>query len=298
MRRVSSLVFLVAFAALALPAAAFAGNMDEPVVVVYGDVHIERGEVVDGIYVARGDVRVDGVVDGDVVVFSGNATIGGRVEGDLVTFDGRPYLLPGASVSGDVRHGEERPLISRKAKVGGDVVEENWEDSLDVLPYVGAVALWIGITISVAILGVLLLLIAPRVADAVHARSRERIGPLIAIGLAIAICLPVAAVLAAVTLVGLPLAFLILLALLPLAALAYCSSAWALGRRLVGPPRNRIWAFLAGLAILRALALIPILGFLVGLAAVVFGLGLLGAAIGAARNPEQPTPTPARSPGS
>lgn len=296
MRRVSSLVFLVAIAALLLPATAAAGNMDEPVIVVYADVHIEQGEVVDGIYVARGDVRIDGVADGDVVVFSGNVTVGGRVEGDLIAFDGRPYLLPGAYVGGDVRHGDERPLISRKATVGGDVVEEGWDDSLDLLPLVGFFVLWLAVGISMAILGVLLLLLAPRVAEALYERSRERLGPVVAIGFAIAIGLPLAALLAAVTLVGLPLALAIGLALLPLAAVAYVAAAWALGCRLVGP-QNRIWTFLLGLAILRAAALVPFLGLLVSLAAVIFGLGLLGAVIRAAR--EHPAAAaPARSPGS
>jgi hypothetical protein len=98
-----------------------------------------------------------------------------------------------------------------------------------------------------------------------------------------------------VTLVGLPLALAILLALLPLAAVAYVVAAWALGARLVKAPRSRFLAFLAGLAVLRALALVPVLGVLVGLAAGIFGLGLIGAAIGAARGP---TPAPAQSPGS
>jgi len=61
------------------------------------------------------------------------------------------------------------------------------------------------------------------------------------------------------------------------------TAAWALGRALVKPPQSRILSFLAGLAILRALALIPVLGMLVWLAAVIVGLGLLGAAIAAAR---------------
>jgi hypothetical protein len=108
----------------------------------------------------------------------------------------------------------------------------------------------------------------------------------------------VAAAIAAVTLVGLPLAFGILLALLPLGAVAYACSAWALGRRIVKPPRGRILSFLAGLAILRAVALIPILGGVVDLAAVVFGLGLIGTAIGAAREPRQAQPSWAQSPGS
>jgi len=114
----------------------------------------------------------------------------------------------------------------------------------------------------------------------------------IGIGFAIAIALPVAGAIAAVTLVGLPLAFVILLALLPLAALAYVASAYALGRRLVKEPKGRIWAFLAGLAVLRALALVPILGFIVGIAAVIFGLGLIGAAIGATRERSDPAPSP------
>jgi hypothetical protein len=85
---------------------------------------------------------------------------------------------------------------------------------------------------------------------------------------------------------------------LPLAAVAYVTAAWALGRRLVKEPRNRFLSFLAGLAILRLLALVPIFGGFVGLAAVVFGFGLIGAAIGAAREPRQPSPVPAQTPGS
>jgi hypothetical protein len=107
--------------------------------------------------------------------------------------------------------------------------------------------------------------------------------------------LPIAAVIAAITLVGLPLAFAIGLSLLPLGAVAYLASAYALGRRLLKPPRQRLLALLAGLAILRVAALVPFLGALVGLAALVFGLGLIGAAIGAAREPDR---LPAQTPGS
>jgi hypothetical protein len=299
MRRVSSFAVLLALMALALPAAAPAAetsNSDEDaIVVISGDVSVPRGETVDDIYIASGDLRLAGHVTGDVVLFAGDATVSGRVDGDLVTFGGQARLLPRAYVGGDVSYGDERPIVAGAAIVRGDVNKEDWGDSVDFLPFVGAFVLWLGVGISMAILGVLLLLIAPRAADALHARSRERVGPVIAIGVAIGICLPLAAAIALVTLVGIPLAFVIGLALLPLAALAYVTAAYALGRRLVGEPRSRLWAFLAGLGILRALALIPFLGFLVGLAAVIFGLGLLGAAIGAAREPEA---EPARSPGS
>jgi cytoskeletal protein CcmA (bactofilin family) len=302
MRRVASLLVLFAVAALALPAAAPAARAadsdEDAVVVISGDVTVERGETVEGIVVASGDVRLAGRADGDVILFAGDATVSGRIDGDLITFGGQARLLPGAYVGGDVHYGDERPLVAGNAIVRGDVTEEDWDDGLELLPFVGAFVFWLGVTISMAILGVLLLLIAPRAANAVAARSRDRTGVVIAIGIAVAICLPLAAAIALVTLVGIPLGLLIGLALLPLASLAYVATAYALGRRIAGEPRSQIWAFLAGLAILRAAALVPILGLLIGLAAVVFGFGLLGAAIGAARDPDRLDAEPDRSPGS
>jgi hypothetical protein len=286
MRRISSLVVLVLLAALAVPAAAPAqtsNHREDAIVVISGDVTVPRGDTVDGIVVASGDVRLAGHVTGDVVLISGDATVSGRIDGSLVTIGGEARLLPRAYVGGNVHYGDERPIVAGSAIVRGDVSKEDGLDSLDLLPFVSVFFFWLAIGISMAILGALLLLVAPRAADAIEARSRERVGPLIAIGIAAAIALPVAGAIAAVTVVGLPLAFVIALALLPLWAVAYCTSAWVLGRRIVKQPRHRILAFLAGLGILRALALVPILGFLVGIAAAVFGLGLIAAAIGSAR---------------
>jgi cytoskeletal protein CcmA (bactofilin family) len=280
-------------ALLAMPAGALgAGVADEheedAIVVLSGDVTVPHGETVDGVYVGSGDVRIDGHVDGDVAVISGDVLVRGHIDGDLFTSSGTAHLLPGAVVDGDVSYGDNHPDLSLDSRVSGDVERQEWPDLGGLLPWIGGFLVWLAITVSLAILGVLLILVAPRAADALYARSRERIGPTIAIGIAIAIALPVLCLLAAITILGLPLALGLALALLPLWAVAYVSSAWALGRRLLGPPRERILAFLAGLAILRVAALVPLLGFVIALAAVVVGLGLIGAAIGAARDPRQP----------
>jgi hypothetical protein len=299
--RLSSLLVLIALGALALPATAGAGarsDHGDTVVVVRGDVTVPRGETVDGVVIASGDVRIVGRSDGDVVVFAGDALVSGRIDGDLVMASGQARLLPSAYVSGDVSYGDERPIVAGDAIVRGEVSGKDWGDSIDFLPFALGFGFWLLMSGSAALLGSLLLLIAPRAADTLYERSQERIGPLIAIGIAVTICLPLAAVVAAVTIVGIALSVAIFLALLPLAAVAYVAAAWALGRRLVKAPKNRFLSFLAGLAILRLLALVPILGGIVSLAAVIFGFGLLGAAIGAARDPRQPTAAPARSPGS
>jgi hypothetical protein len=291
------LVLLAALPALlaAAPADAATGGAkaDEAVVVINGAVDIPRAQTVDGVFLVHGDARIAGHVDGDAVVVSGDALVSGRVDGNLVMISGTARLLRGARVGGDLRYGDKQPLISRGATVGGTTGKEDWTGSIHLLPFVGAFVLWFAISLSSVVLGILLLLIAPRAADALFDRARERMGPVVAIGIAIFIALPVAAFVAAITFFGLPLAIGIGLALLPLAGVAYVTTAWVIGRAIVKAPRERILAFLAGLAILRAAALIPILGVLIWLAAVVVGLGLIGAAIGAAREPAG-----AQSPGS
>ena len=265
-------------------------------VVVSGDVTVARGEAVGGVYLVNGDADIAGRVDGDVVVLSGDVTVSGTIDGDLFALSGLARLLPSAEVTGDVSYGDKHPDVSLDARVRGDVGKQGWPALGGVVSWVGGFLVWLAISVSVAALGVLLLLLSPRAADAIGARARERIGPTIAIGIAIAIALPVGATIAAVTVLALPLAVGVFLALLPLGAVAYVAAAWALGRTVLKPPRQRILSLLAGVAILRAAALIPFVGLLVGVAAVIVGLGLLGAAIGAARGASDPAP--ARTPGS
>jgi hypothetical protein len=175
------------------------------------------------------------------------------------------------------------------------VTKQDWSDLGDIFSGVGVFLLWLAITLSLLAFGALLLLVSPRAADALYSRSRERLGPTLAIGIVIAIVLPVIAFIAAITLLGIPLALGIVAALLPLGAVAYVASAYALGRRMVEAPHHRMLSLLAGLGALRLAALVPVFGALVGIAAVIFGLGLIGAAIGAAREPDPDAP---RIPGS
>lgn len=288
-RRAPFLAAVLAALALALPAAASAGTTSDDgdtVVVIVGNATVPAGKVAEGVFVASGDARIAGRVKGDVIVANGDTLVAGSVEGDVVNFSGRARLLRSARVGGDVRYGEEHPVVSPLARVDGHVTDEDWTDSVDFLPVLGGFLIWLGVGLSLLVLGGLALLIAPRAADAMYERSRERVGPLIAIGIAILVALPIVAVLAGILLFGIPLALLILLAMAPLCAIAYVASAFALGRRLVKPPAHRALSFLAGLVILRALAFVPVVGAVAGLAAVIFGLGLIGAAIGAARDPK------------
>jgi len=289
MRLLPALLLLTATSLLVLAPAAQARDQGDAIVVITGDVDVARGETVGDIVIADGDVDVAGRVDGNVIAAAGDVRVGGVVDGDVAAFAGRVTVLPRARIDGDVNYGDEKPFISPQATVTGDVSKEGWDDvfgSAAVIGVISHLALWLAISISTLILGGLLLVIAPQAADAALAAFDGRAGTSIAVGLGLFVGLPVIAIVAIATLVGLPLGLALLAALVPLWAVGYVAGAWILGRRIVGPPRHRFVSFAAGWAILRAIALIPILGSLFSLAAVVVGLGALGLAIGDARRSE------------
>jgi hypothetical protein len=271
MARVAALAVLAALA-VAAPAQA----ADDQVVIT-GSVEVARGETANTIVVADGPVRVAGHVEGDVVVFSGSITVSGRVDGSVVGFEGQTRLLDGARVGEDVRYGDEEPIIAEGARVGGDVTKEDWED-VSSLGWLFAVGLWLAVTVSALALGLVMVWLFPRALEATWSAAQSSLGAVIAMGVGLFLGLPIAALLVAVTVFGLPLAIGLFLALLPLGALAYVTSAWLLGRRILGPGRGRVVALLLGMGILRAIALIPVLGGLVGLLATAFGAGALGMA--------------------
>ncbi len=296
--RAPLLVALALIVACAVPAGAAGagGDMDgadDAIVVVSGPVEVAAGSTVEGVFVVHGDVTIAGAVRGDVVAIDGDVAVAGTVDGDVVTVAGKARILDGASVSGDLSYWDEEPEVSPGAEVGGETTKQGWDDTAGTLAIVGAFVLWLAVTVSALILGVILVLLLPRAADAVFAQARDNLAVSIAVGLAVLVALPVVALGAALTLLGLPLALVLGLALLPLAAVAYVAGAWALGRALIAPPRGRIASFLVGLAILRVAALVPVLGFIVWFAAVAVGLGLLAMAVGAAR--EAPAGTRAAS---
>jgi hypothetical protein len=268
MRRL--LLGLVVLFTLASAGSALAAPGDDRIVLV-GDVLVDRDEVAGDVVVADGDVVIRGTVDGDVIVADGDVTIRGAVDGDVVTFAGTATLGRRARVGGDLHYVDKEPVVTPGAQVDGETKRFSGE-----LKGVGAgiaIGFWIAVSVSLLLLGLLLALLAPRAADAIARTARAKIGSSILIGVGVFILLPIVAVLALVTVVGLPLGIILLLALVPLYAISYVTTAFVIGDRIV--KGSRIPAFIVGLLILRVLALIPIAGGLIGLLATIVGLGVL-----------------------
>jgi hypothetical protein len=152
---------------------------------------------------------------------------------------------------------------------------------------------WLAVSVSTLIVGALLVWLAPGALHAAERAVREHAGAAVGWGVAIAIGVPVLAILALVTLVGIPFGIALLLAAVPVLLIAYTTTAWVVGRRVRRTRSTSPWvALLAGWGILRLLALIPVAGALVGLAATVVGLGALAVALWQARRPTAPAARP------
>jgi hypothetical protein len=277
----------------ALPLATGTASAATDHVVITGGAVVPAGQTAGDVVVVDGPVSIAGRATGDVVSVSGPVRVTGRVDGDVIAVSDRAVLGPRARVGGDLRYGDERPTVARGATVDGDVVEEDWADAANGWGWVSALAWWLAVSVSTLIVGALLVWLAPGALHAAERAVRDRLGATVGWGVAIAIALPLLAILALVTLVGIPFGVGLLLAAVPGLLIAYATSAWILGRRVLRNRSSSPWAaLLAGWGILRALALIPVLGGLVGLAATVVGLGALAVALWRARKPGAPAPRP------
>jgi hypothetical protein len=278
--------------ALAPPAWAQDAQGPEAFVVLSGRADVPEGQTVGDLVVFHGSSTVDGTVDGSLTAFDAPVTIAGRVNGDVVVFNGRVVLRSGANVTGDVVS-QSAPVVASGATIGGTTRRVQTNVDWKGFGWAGRLAWWLAVSVSTLVVGLVLLWLVGRGAGWILEAGRTQIGPAIGWGLLVFFGLPILAILALVTLVGIPLGLGLLAALGLLYALGYGASAWILGRSIVRGPTAWIVAFLVGWAILRVVALVPILGGLVWFAAVVFGLGALVVAIWRGRSATRAAPTAA-----
>lgn len=275
-RRLLSFALLVV--ALVAPVRAGAqtppGGEARDQIVLSGDLLIRRGEDVGEVVVFRGRVFVAGVVRGDVVVLSGNVQVTGQVSGSVVAVSGRVALGASSHVRGDVIAGEQ---VERQegAVVDGSVREDVTFALNEPIEALGDFAPWVIVWASVLALGFVLLLLAPRGADAVDVAARQAPWASLGWGVAAFVLLPVLAAIAVLSLVWLPLGIALLGALYLLYTIGVAWSAFVLGRLLWREPRGRALAMVFGWATLAAVAAIPWVGGIVWILSAVAGLGAM-----------------------
>jgi hypothetical protein len=231
--------------------------------------------------IASGSATISGPVGRNVDMGSGDLTIRGRVGGDITGRVGH-LRLDGAQVAGRLDYTSNNQVqLVNGAKVAGTTTRHTPPDQGTSGVVAGFLA-WLRGLIGIAALGVLFLLLLPRLStrtiDALRAEPWASLG----IGAAILVVTPIVALV--VFILGLLvggwwLALLLLAAYVLVLALGYVVSGFLLGRLIfaqLGWGRyHDLLALLAGLLVLSVITIIPIVGWLVGLAALLLGAGAL-----------------------
>lgn len=236
------------------------------------------GEAQETLQASAGEVRIDGSVGGDAEVKAGEVVIGPatRIGGRLIVHSrSEPVIPEGAQIAGGVEF--------HAADVGGLMTDDGAPGDAHVVAHGVGSFLWM---LGVFVTGTLFMLAFP----AYSTRAADWIGrePLksLALGFVILICLPVLAVLLLITIVGIPLALVLMMLYLLLMFLGWVTAALFVARKgmdlLRGAQAQQAASFgmrmlflLGGLLALWVAGRIPVLGGWITFAALLLGIGAL-----------------------
>ncbi|HKG24659.1 MAG TPA: hypothetical protein VKB09_03375 [Thermomicrobiales bacterium] len=270
---VRRLILLVLLATLLWPVSAAAqdkaGSDDDDVLVrVNGPITVGQNEVVDVVVGVSNDVTIDGTVRDTLVVVDGTATVNGRVDSQIFVVEGTLNLGPTAKVQ-DVTLVRSDLHRDPAATIAGDLEErsELINASFGWGSFIFSLLFWLGMTIVILVAGILFAAFGGRQLVLAGRVLTGRVGPSIVTALVIWIGLPILAVMAFFTVIGIPLGLAIFLFLLPvLWFLGYLVAGARLGLAIVRTPdpvvaRGKlILAAVIGLLIFQLIGLIPFLG--------------------------------------
>lgn len=262
------------------------GSINRNARIAGGDVDIgPKASIGGNVTVAGGEVRIDGAVKGAVGVAGGRLRINGPVEGDVVATSGAVELGSSARIAGKLRYASRAEVRRDPAaqvqggvermQVGGAGAERAERGIRRAFAWAWSIGLMVIAALLVAAL--------PDFHRRVSQTLRTRVGTSLLLGFVVLVCIPVAALLLLLTIVGAPLALGAVLFYVGLLLLAYVSAGialgdWALGRfaPVHAPQRSwRIGAVMLGMLLISLLGRLPFVGTLIVLLALLIGLGAL-----------------------
>jgi len=274
-----------------------------PVCPMVGGLHLRRGtHIGDDARLAGRDIHVEARIDGTLyAAATGTVTLSGEIAGSAEILADRIVVTPDAKIGGDLLYaGTAKPEIPEGAVVSGEVRE------LDVkLPKIEDSGGWVWFGIAVAaifvlavmFLGAVYQLVIPNILSRAAVTAQEHPWSSLGRGVVVLLVIPALAGLLLATVIGIPLAMVIMAIFFVMLTLAFVSVAYCIGlfiRDRIGRSgalpswAGRIMWTALGIAILMLVAAVPLIGFVVALLAVVAGLGGL---VGEARGVLQPQAT-------
>jgi hypothetical protein len=244
-----------------------------------------RGGIAGRAIVAAKSLRMSGRVGRYLIVYADSVRIDGEVGGDLRITARSIEIGPEAKIGGKLEYRSPQPAtIDARAVIAGGVVRNDWVG--DQAGALARAAAWISLALALLgllVVGVLLIAAFPRFSMAAAATARAQPWASAAVGFALLLCVPVAAMLFLISLIGAPLGLLLLFFYPVMLLLGYLIGVLSLGDLVMGwwarrrgrtlTPVRRCVALAAALLLLWLAASIPVVGAAVVALLLLFGLG-------------------------
>ena len=261
------------------------GTIGRSATVAGGDVQLTpTARIGENLLSGGGNVQVGGHIGKDARIGAVRATLSSQIERDLAVAAGSVHLTSKATVGGKLRYwSEDAPSIDEEATVRGPIIRrplpEGWSLENARRGIFGARILVVVVGfLSTLILGLVLVRHYPIFTRRVTATMRGRATTSLGWGVTALLVVPLVAISLLVTLFALPIGLVLLALYLPLVYLARVYAITCLGQflfRRQSESGSLAGPFVAGLVLYTILSLLPIVGGLVTLLAMVFGLGAM-----------------------
>lgn len=271
---------------------------------VTGDLYIPQSEIVGTVVVVDGNVTVDGTITESLTVISGNAIVNGTVKKDTTVISGTLDLRSGAQLQ-HVNLIDSDLVRADGVTVSGAIDQRDGVEIPAGVLAALSVYFWLAMTFTVVVSGLVFAAIGGRqLNEATRVATGQPSNALIGT-IAFWVVVPVIAVGAMLTLVGIPLGLGILLFVLPTVwFLGYIVAGAAVGKLILHRSDNAgrpLAATALGLVLLQLGLIVPVIGGIVAFLAGIWGAGVLTylayrAAGGKGFSPEGPAPIITQTP--
>jgi hypothetical protein len=260
-------------------------NRDDVYVRVNGTVDLAAGESVDTLVAVNSEAQVAGTVRETLVIVNRTATVSGDVGRDAIVANGTLRLEPTARIGGDVVLINGQLDQADGAEIAGSVVERSGAGmGAEFRRVTAAVSfvVWLGVTLLFVVVALGWAAVAGRQLSDIAGLLGARPGLAAVAAVIFWIVVPVVAVIAFFTVIGIPIGIALLVIVLPLLwGLGYVLTSTRLGffladlRRTTPDLAHPYLEAVLGVVILQLIGLIPIVGGIVVALAGLFGAGAI-----------------------
>lgn len=265
------------------------GRIGRDLIIGSAQLSVSNTGRIDGSLVfGTGTAKVDGIIGNSILGAGGELTLSNYVGGDVVLSVDKLTITTNADIQGNMKYtSPEEAEIQSGARISGAIShlipeqpDEKEVAKKGILAGIAGAIVWKILSyVMILIIGIILILIAKKKVALMQKAIQKSPWQTLGWGALILIATPIAAIIVMITVIGLPLGIISLVLWGIALYLSQIPVALLLGRLIIWQNREldstgmMIGGLALGLLVIFILQLIPVVGWIIGLLVIVFGLG-------------------------